>query len=224
MALCEEMETLIRNHKAAGIKNTTKRVRKREIELEVMALFKREAEAVIKRRKQEIKAQRSESGGQNSVQSPPPYEGGGQLPLLQGKLGVQGEMDVCGEVEITDLARRQQGENGKKSVNKGMRLDCYKEVKAELRRLNEQGTELPDPELRMVTVDEWFDEEQGNKSRYKSTSTPKFQCPIVVKGSQFNYVPWTSMDLGGLVSRLPDLSEGAGKWIKLLEDEVQGKM
>ncbi|MGL5955696.1 MAG: hypothetical protein ACRC0X_03720, partial [Brevinema sp.] len=117
----------------------------------------------------------------------------------------------------------------KKSVDKGMRLDCYKEVKAELRRLNKQGIELPDLEemdenesrycsgafgqstnksdrsrqslrldnARMVTVDEWSDEEQGKKSRYKSTSTPKFQCPIVVKGAQFNYVPWTSMDLGG---------------------------
>ncbi|MGL5955277.1 MAG: C2HC-type zinc finger protein, partial [Brevinema sp.] len=203
-----------------------------------------------------IKAQRSESGGQNSVQSPPPYEGGGQLPLLQGKLGVRGEVDVCGDVEITDVARRQQGKDEKKSLDKGIRLDCYKEVKAELRRLNEQGIELPDLEVmdenesrycggafgqstnksdlgrqslrldnaRMVTVDEWSDEEQGKKSRYKSTSTPKFHCPIVVKGAQFNYVPLTSMDLGGLVARLPDLSEGAGKWIKLLEDEVQGKM
>lgn len=39
------------------------------------------------------------------------------------------------------------------------------------------------------------------------------QLPILIKGEQAQYVPWAGQDLEGLVTRLPDIHEGAGKWI-----------
>ncbi|MGL5036159.1 MAG: hypothetical protein ACRC6F_00130, partial [Aeromonas sp.] len=50
------------------------------------------------------------------------------------------------------------------------------------------------------------------------------QFPILIKGAQAQYVPWASQDLDGLVARLPSLDEGAGKWIRLLEEETTGKL
>ncbi|XP_067255976.1 involucrin-like [Chanodichthys erythropterus] len=50
------------------------------------------------------------------------------------------------------------------------------------------------------------------------------QLPILIKGEQAQYVPWAGQDLEGLVARLPDIHEGAGKWIRLLEAETIGKI
>ncbi|XP_056618335.1 uncharacterized protein LOC130432826 [Triplophysa dalaica] len=50
------------------------------------------------------------------------------------------------------------------------------------------------------------------------------QFPILIKGAQAQYVPWASQDLDGLVARLPNLDEGAGKWIRMLEEETTGKL
>ncbi|XP_048045690.1 uncharacterized protein LOC125267784 [Megalobrama amblycephala] len=52
----------------------------------------------------------------------------------------------------------------------------------------------------------------------------KRQCPILIRGRQGQYVPWARQDLEGLVARLPDIHEGAGKWIRLLEKETMGKI
>ncbi|KAJ8411944.1 hypothetical protein AAFF_G00142110 [Aldrovandia affinis] len=46
--------------------------------------------------------------------------------------------------------------------------------------------------------------------------------PIVVKGGRNQYTPWSFMDMVGLASRLPDLTEGAGKWITALEESTGG--
>ncbi len=48
------------------------------------------------------------------------------------------------------------------------------------------------------------------------------QLPILIKGAQGQYVPWGSQDLEGLVTRLPDIHKGAGKWIKVFEEENMG--
>lgn len=37
------------------------------------------------------------------------------------------------------------------------------------------------------------------------------QCPILIKRDQGHYEPWAAQDLEGLVARLPDPREGAGK-------------
>ncbi len=36
--------------------------------------------------------------------------------------------------------------------------------------------------------------------------------------------PWASQDLEGLVTHLPDIHKGAGKWIKVFEEETVGKL
>ncbi len=36
--------------------------------------------------------------------------------------------------------------------------------------------------------------------------------------------PWASQELKGLVTRLPDIHEGAGKWIKVFGEETMGKL
>ncbi|XP_036071017.1 uncharacterized protein LOC118599606 isoform X1 [Oryzias melastigma] len=50
------------------------------------------------------------------------------------------------------------------------------------------------------------------------------QFPILIKGTQAHYIPWQSVDLTGLVARLPDLHDGAAKWIRVFEEETVGKM
>lgn len=58
----------------------------------------------------------------------------------------------------------------------------------------------------------------------RKTETPKFECPILIKQSHAQYIPWASQDLDTLVSRLPDIHEGAGKWIRIFEEETTGKL
>lgn len=52
----------------------------------------------------------------------------------------------------------------------------------------------------------------------------KGQLPILIKGTQGHYTPWATQDLEGLVIRLPDLNEGAGKWIRTFEEHTVGKL
>ncbi len=70
-----------------------------------------------------------------------------------------------------------------------------------------------------------FDEgtwEQGReKGRLRAMAA---QLPILIKGTQGQYVPWASQDLDGLVTHRPDIHEGAGKWIKVFEEETMGKL
>ncbi|KAI3363283.1 hypothetical protein L3Q82_011906 [Scortum barcoo] len=48
-------------------------------------------------------------------------------------------------------------------------------------------------------------------------------CPIMTKpNGQRQYVPWSFCDMIGLADRLPDLTEGANKWITALEENTAG--
>lgn len=50
------------------------------------------------------------------------------------------------------------------------------------------------------------------------------QFPILIKGTQTHYIPWQTTDLAGLISKLPEVHEGAGKWIRAFEEETVGKL
>ncbi|XP_027855309.1 uncharacterized protein LOC114133520 [Xiphophorus couchianus] len=50
---------------------------------------------------------------------------------------------------------------------------------------------------------------------------PSKQLPIILKG---DVAQFASMDLIRLVSRLPDIHDGAEKWIRVLEEETVGKI
>ena len=43
-------------------------------------------------------------------------------------------------------------------------------------------------------------------------------------GIQGHNVPWLTLDVAELVARLPDIHEGASKWIRAFEDETMGKL
>lgn len=49
-------------------------------------------------------------------------------------------------------------------------------------------------------------------------------CPILVKGTNINYVPWQMLDLNGLLARLPNIHEGATRWIRAFEEQTTGLM
>ncbi len=71
--------------------------------------------------------------------------------------------------------------------------------------------------------DESFDRGKWEQGREKGTLRPlAAQLPILIKGAQ--YVPWGSQNLEGLATRLPDIHEGAGKWIKVFDEETMGKL
>ncbi|XP_013879115.1 uncharacterized protein LOC106528484, partial [Austrofundulus limnaeus] len=48
------------------------------------------------------------------------------------------------------------------------------------------------------------------------------QYPILIKGTTANYIPWGSLDLTGLIARLPEIQVGAGRWIRSFEAETTG--
>ena len=50
------------------------------------------------------------------------------------------------------------------------------------------------------------------------------QYPILIKGTQGHYVPWQTLDVAGLAARLPDIHEGAIKWIRAFKEETVGKL
>lgn len=47
------------------------------------------------------------------------------------------------------------------------------------------------------------------------------RCSFLAQGQ---YVPWATQDINGLTTHLPDTHEGAGKWIKVFEDEALGTL
>ena len=48
--------------------------------------------------------------------------------------------------------------------------------------------------------------------------------PILIRGGHAHYVPWGSQDLEGLILRLPNIHDGATKWIGTFEEHTVGKM
>ncbi len=70
-----------------------------------------------------------------------------------------------------------------------------------------------------------FDKGTWEQGREKGRLRPlAAQLPILIKGTQGQCVPWASHDLEGIVTHLPDIHEGAGKWIKVFEEETMGKL
>ncbi len=110
VALCEEMETLIKNHKTKG--NSKKREAKREKGKEVLALFKKEGEnsfKSIKRARKILKEADKETKKKEELFSkPPPYlPPEGQFPIRKGTVEVYGEMQMEGQIELDKKKKNQ---------------------------------------------------------------------------------------------------------------------
>lgn len=61
---------------------------------------------------------------------------------------------------------------------------------------------------------------QPRTTRSGREYVPIRQMPLVVKGNNTVYVPWSFMDMIGLAGRLPEFTEGANKWITALEENT----
>ncbi|KAF7689310.1 hypothetical protein HF521_012663 [Silurus meridionalis] len=48
--------------------------------------------------------------------------------------------------------------------------------------------------------------------------------PVIIKGTESVYTPWSFMDLTGLINRLPNICEGAQRWITRFEEQTMGQM
>ncbi|KAK0145553.1 hypothetical protein N1851_015507 [Merluccius polli] len=68
-------------------------------------------------------------------------------------------------------------------------------------------------------------QEELRRSQRKKKSTKKPGLyPILVKGQQVQYIPWGSQDLEGVALNLPDITHGATKWIRKVEELTMGKI
>lgn len=284
VALCEEMDTLIKNYKRKGSsRRRQKRDEKRAKEREVLNMFKKEGEDnlrnIKKARKMLKEADKETTAKEQMFNSPPPYlQAEGQFPMLKGLMEVSGELKMEGEMEMEE---KQLGASikSKRSANKQNKgayapLDCYKQAREALEQMNKQcedkldyrepkeqtksynkergawggikdidvGSTIGETEkLLKDTYDkvkqkrrllfssdeeeDWEESildtgnwERGNRLR------PFKQCPILIKGAQAQYVPWPTLDLEGLIARLPNIHEGAAKWIRVFEEESVGKL
>ncbi|KAL1022307.1 hypothetical protein UPYG_G00024970 [Umbra pygmaea] len=71
-----------------------------------------------------------------------------------------------------------------------------------------------------------YDRGNGGKLRNRDTlQKPKqFMAPILVKGQQYQCIPWPMQDLETLVNKLPNFYQGVGKWVRTLEEQMTGKI
>ncbi|CAK6964818.1 uncharacterized protein LOC124463065 [Scomber scombrus] len=62
------------------------------------------------------------------------------------------------------------------------------------------------------------------ESKHEEEEDQKFICPLITKTGQDmpQYIPWSFCDMIGLAGRLPDLNEGANKWITAFEESTAG--
>ncbi|KAK3570335.1 hypothetical protein QTP86_017155, partial [Hemibagrus guttatus] len=77
--------------------------------------------------------------------------------------------------------------------------------------------------------DEWVEEandlhdhEGEDKQKGEDVPPPK-QCPLIIKGGDTTYIPWTFMDVTGLIGRLPSMCDDAQKWITRFEEQTAGQ-
>ncbi|XP_016341315.1 uncharacterized protein LOC107688212 isoform X2 [Sinocyclocheilus anshuiensis] len=92
-----------------------------------------------------------------------------------------------------------------------------------------QDIEDPEDQFQVLQAQRRGGGEEHRSTRITRSTTrrqlaPRFECPILIKQGYAQYTPWASQDLDTLVSRLPDIHEGAGKWIRTFEEETTGKL
>ncbi|XP_048842887.1 uncharacterized protein LOC125715428 [Brienomyrus brachyistius] len=271
VAVCGEMETLIKYHKAN--KNTERRKKKRRKELEVLRLFKVKGET----RRRDQKAMRKALSEKEEmrqkeiwppsyqsqyplVEAPPPsYKG--QFPVIEGKVEFKGEVTqkdqagseqkgtascLDGYREVSALLRQamEEGLRGSELITEGQVCGSEKKGSAKKVGYGVSGSEVeglthlldtPNPpskgwsqfqEKETETESEEGVEDRVVRSRRAVRPPTRYtpMLPLMVKGAQTQYVPWAGQDLEGLLLRLPVLAEGAGKWIKAIEEETMGRL
>ncbi len=88
-----------------------------------------------------------------------------------------------------------------------------------------QDLEYPNDRFQVFQTQSQRGEEEHRPARTsRGSGAPRTECPILIKQGHAQYIPWASQYLDTLVSRLPDIHEGAGKWIRTFEEETTGKL
>ncbi|KAK3517354.1 hypothetical protein QTP70_004697 [Hemibagrus guttatus] len=63
-----------------------------------------------------------------------------------------------------------------------------------------------------------------NEGRSEQAQGAAAQFSVIIKGNDVAYVPWSFLDLTGLIGRLLSICEGAQKWITRFEEQTMGQM
>ncbi|WP_438523794.1 hypothetical protein, partial [Cetobacterium sp.] len=77
--------------------------------------------------------------------------------------------------------------------------------------------------------DEWVEEPEdshdpeGEDKQKGGDVPPPKQCPLIIKGGHTAYIPWTFMDMIGLIGRLPIIYDGTQIWITRFEEQTTGQ-
>ncbi len=105
-----------------------------------------------------------------------------------------------------------------------MIMSSKKQYKQVAGTLVMQGIEHPVDRLQVHKTQRRRGGEEHRSTRAsREAEAPRVECPILIKQGHAQYIPWAGQDLDTLVSRLPDIHEGAGKWIRTFEEENDWK-
>ncbi|KAK3515812.1 hypothetical protein QTP70_034025, partial [Hemibagrus guttatus] len=63
--------------------------------------------------------------------------------------------------------------------------------------------------------------DEGRSEQAQGAAT---QFPVIIKENDVAYIPWSFLDLMGLIGRLPSIFEGAQKWITRFEEQTMGQV
>ncbi len=124
--------------------------------------------------------------------------------------------------ELDELIGKRQPMKPHPSPHDYVQRKQYKQVAGTLVM---QDIEGPDDQLQVHQPQRKRGKEEHRSTRAtRGAEAPRFECPILIKQGHAQYIPWAGQDLDTLVSRLPDIHEGAGKWIRTFEEETTGKL
>jgi len=236
--LCGEMEVLIKNYKPNDKGKMA--LEKREREKIVLGMFKRDGEMFRLTERTVRVIVNGDKEVDRSKTKPPPYNTG-LFPL------VTGTVDIRGEVKIDE---RNKDLEAKKRTETPIHMDCYKQIRkagrgvrkassseeedtegesnsegsskvASRKSLDEEDTEAgPSPPA--IEVQEEFQLKRAMRKKDQKSGSGAY--PILIRGDQAQYVPWGSLDLEGLILKLPNINDGASKWIRTFEEYTVGKL
>ena len=233
LTVCSEVEVVIKNYKPE--KTNARAQEKRTEAIRILRLFQKEGENFLKN----ISAVRAKFGMTSPQASKTPigdtqesgtntrksldnsvHQNVGQFPMVKGTVQINGDVEI------------DQTEESTVNVNLGDQathyINCYeqlfptddKDTGSEIGmpglESSIQGTPPPPGRLPL-----WRGP-VGLKSVTPSES--RVMAPILVKGAQATYIPWANQDLETLINNLPNLLNGASKFIKLFEQHTVGKL
>ena len=235
VSLCSDLKVLIGNRPGRG--GAVRRQRKKEEELGILALYLNEGVNY----RATAKACRESLQDPKTLPTPIPPE---KLPPCGPEMAVGGlepggkRSGKVREIAVSGLADAllSDGDEDKipVRVSKGVQAHTRAELKEAERprtketvmrkggRQGKTGIELRIDHTEDSSADE--QESRGLRQRKDARPPAQSQVPILVRGATMCYTPWAAMDMVGLMGRIPDIREGAARWIRAFEEETVGHL